>query len=484
APGQSIDTGPLLFQDFELREVNARGDLLFSSTLFRNSTTVGSLWLLDNNGDLFFIAKEGDTLGEEPNSVILDEFYFNQYAGALEERSVALSDTGVVAFLGLIPDGDDEGSARDNAIIRAAIIVPPGDNYFWSGAAGTNLWHDKSGLATNWEDDQQMNWNEPPGTKGNEVVTINPESKTQVMLSNAPADIGALTAQGLLTVNQMLTVRIGAEIEDLILMSHLIADGTVGLSGSQSIWRSGEISGEAGVEIIQGGSLAIASSGPDALILNSDFAVFGQVTHENGNLDLAVGDSAKAGFIEIDPDGIYELQNGTVTDNGTGDGLISNGGIFRKTGSGTGTVGVRFNNQSGLFDVQGGTLQMSSNTRFLEGGNVAMVADNSVLEFGNADVTNETVTILKNASASGAGTLRLANGVVLDIANGSNMVAGLTGFGGEGLEIAKASISGTGSLTIANDQFLSGRATFLDATFESLEGGLTNNGVLDLGKEN
>lgn len=481
APGQTIETGTMTFQSFEMRDVNAFGHLLFSATLFRNGITAGSLWLLDNEGELFFIAREGTQLGGETDSVQLNEFFFNRYAGALEARSAVLSDTGTVAFLGEIPDGDDEGTIPDSAIFRAVPTLAPGEKYFWSGEAGSDLWYDQSGATTNWRDDKNSNWNKPPGTEGNEVVAIDPAAS--VMLNTAPAAIGWLNAKGSLAVNQSLTIRRNGEIENLNLSSNLIADGVVGLNGNQNIWHSGEITGQERVEVDSNGLLTITPSAPDAAVLKTVLEVSGQVVQENGNLILSTDTLNQVGEITINTGGSYELLNGAITDTTNGGSLITNLGAFQKKGGGTGEVSVPYNGSFSLIDVQGGTLKLTGDTRVVHEGTFATVAEDSVLEFGGADSSDQIITLSGKPIARGAGTLRLLDDVTIDIRTGTT-VFGLTGFSGEGLEVEKAYIFGEGGLAIGDEQNPSSRATFLDATFNNLKGGLTNHGVLDLGRKN
>ena len=140
--------------------------MLFSSSLYRSDFTTGSLWLIDADGGLHFVAKEGDTLGDETGSATLDEFLFNRFAGETAARSVTLGDDGTVAFLGLTPDGPDEDSSRDSAVFRAHVVAK-GKQLFWSGEAGNKQWFGKSGTHSNWKDENGINWSDPPGARRN-----------------------------------------------------------------------------------------------------------------------------------------------------------------------------------------------------------------------------------------------------------------------------------------------------------------------------
>ncbi len=478
APGQLFNELPMLFQDFQLRKVNERGDLLFSATLFRNANTRGSLWLSTELQPLLAVAAEGDTLGSGENAEILDEFYFNEYAGERAERSVALGSDGAVAFLGLIPDGFDAGSSRDFALFRSELSLP---KYIWSGKANTNLWWDISGSTTNWDNDVGENWSEPPGADGFEVVEIG--ALWTVNLDTAPASIGNLSNLGALGVNRALTIQFGAEIERMTLDADLIAHTNVDLLGADNRWLSGALDGDGGATVALGGTFTIAPRNSDAIALQTVLNVSGKVVHENELVALESGESVKVGSIQIGLTGEYELGSGTINDLTGGGGRVSNDGTLRKVGSGTGTVNAPYESTLGEISVEGGTLRFTDGVQFKSLGNQASVSGNALLEFGNAGTGDEEIQIDASASASGAGTLRLAHGVALKVGDGASPVFGLTGFDGVGLEIADATVSGEGGMLIGNDAFPNARATFLDATFDSLGGGLVNNGFLEIGTE-
>ncbi len=478
APGQLIGGLPMLFQDFQLREVNDLGDLLFSATLFRNSNTRGSLWLSTTEAGILAVAAEGDTLGSGESAVTLDEFYFSEFSGTLAGQSMALSDDGTVAFLGLIPDGDDVGTFRDSALFRSEVNVP---KYIWSGKANTDLWWDLSGETSNWDNDAGENWNTPPGAEGTESVEIG--ALASVKLDTAPANIGSLDNRGALAVTRALTIQNGAEIERLTLDADLIAHGEVNLVGEDNRWLSGAMSGDRGATVEFGGVLTIAPRNSDAIALQTTLSVNGKVVHENELVTLEESGFDQEGSIQIGLLGEYEFASGSITDLSSSASKISNDGVFKKTGSGTGSVNTRYESTIGNLFVEGGTLQLMGEVDLKGTGKQINVSGNALLEIGNSELEFESLEIETGTSAGGAGTLRLAHGVGVEIGNEAEAVFGLTGFDGVGLEIADATVTGEGALLIGNDQFVSARATFLDATFDSLDDGLNNNSVLQIGAE-
>jgi|GEM_PF-4360082 len=482
APGQTTDQalspGSLFFQDFTPRQINANGQVLFSSTLFRNSFTTGSLWAVAGDGTLSFVAKEGDTIRGPGGGLVLDQFFFNRRG--TDAGNLAFNDNGTVAFLGFAPDGPDPGSSRDPVVFLATPVTPANmTGFIWSGACGGSMnWHD--GCA-------DSNWNDaagsgpagfPPGDgAGTETVTI---TNADVELTNRAADIKSIQATGSLTVDRPLTVHEASSIENLDLNADLTADGPVTLSGTANFWNGGQLAGVAGVRVASGADLAIEPAQTGAVVplnLATALGVDGNVTQTDTTLRLVDG-TASTGTtgISIGSGGTYELENGGIVDATTAGGNLSNAGTFRKSGPGSATVGVAFDNQGAMIDVSAGTLEFTAGNTQRAGSRLS-VARGATLAF-TGGATAPSITILGDVTAGGEGTLRLSC-VMLDIDPAASFNLSNSG-SGNGLVIENSTIRGSGPVATSGPRLTvqdTGRAELRKGTvLEQAE--LLNRGTL------
>ena len=472
APGQTTDQalspGALFFQDFVVRDINAQGQVLFSSTLFRNSFTTGSLWVVGTDSSLNFVAKEGDVF----DGVTLDQFFFNRIGSAT--NNLDFNDLGTVAFLGFTPDGSDAGSSRDEAVFRALFSSPAMQevlNYLWNGACGDSNWHSAC-ADSNWVDNDTGSaaQKSPGDAGGTETAAI---ENADVVISDRSVALKSIQATGSLTVNQPLSVKENSAIENLTLNARLTADGTVILSGPMNVWKGGDIEGISGVGVASGAVLTIDPTSGRA-ILKTGLGISGTAVQRKG-LELTDGNGISGG-VTVESGGLYDIQQGDISDSSSGAGEFVNRGTLKKTTDSASRIETPFTNAAGAtIDVQQGSLIIAADT-ILKGGS-ATVAGKANLVFSGGPGSNAfTTNITGNITASGDGTLSLSDQLKLDIADGVTAAFNLSGSDGEGLLIDSATLTGKGTLVNSD----TGRMLIRKATADALQGGLVNEGTLVL----
>ena len=213
----------------------------------------------------------------------------------------------------------------------------------------------------------------------------------------------------------------------------LTGDGTLSVGGLLT-WTGGTMSG-AGVTHADGGMVLGAPDG-------SNFVLSGRTLNNTGAATLAAG-AAHWGLIVSSGGTFHNLPGASlafVTDaavaNGGGTpsgGTFHNQGTLAKTGGdGTSAIGVALNN-SGVIQVQAGTLRLSGGGAFSDGGE-ATVAAGATLEFRSTQYA-----LNDGSSVSGAGRALLESGT-LSVPGGAATLGNFTQTGGE--------LTGDGTLSV------------------------------------
>ncbi len=275
APG----AGGAVFRSFPNLVANSQGLMAMIATLeFGGEVTTENdtgLWIQDEDENWTLVVREGTDLivdGQNLGKILEIQFESNGQEGTGNDEGIpsGFSDNGDVTFFLLFED-PNQGTRR--GIFRGAFADGSGENYFWNGAAGDNQWHSKSGGTTNWRDDANVQWTDPPGTQGKEIVTIDPAAN--VVLDQLQADIGKLTAKGSLEVRQDLFLAEDSTAESITLTNDadIWLRGKLSLGGANNQWLSGEFKrggdDDGVLEILDTGTLTIPASPSETRILHA-----------------------------------------------------------------------------------------------------------------------------------------------------------------------------------------------------------------------
>jgi len=229
--------------------VNAKGQVAMLGTLELGGVPLVTpdnnfgLWLLDEEGNWGLIARTGSELIiNESNYGTIKELSFetngNEGTGNDEGIMSGLSDIGEVVFLAELTGGIVEGQ---KAIVRSKLVRASGDDYFWNGAAGNNLWYGKNGDTSNWEDNQDLNWVNPPGGRETENVKV---TFADVVLETKSASIAKIESGGSLTLKQDLHLSDYSSIDSLDLTNGaeiVLQNNTLTLTGPNNKFSDGVI---------------------------------------------------------------------------------------------------------------------------------------------------------------------------------------------------------------------------------------------------
>ena len=200
------------------------------------------LWVRDDSDNWGLIARAGtELIIDESNYGTISDISFetngSEGTGGEEGIMCGLSDEGEVVFRVEFSDGVADGQT---AIVRSLLIRASGDDYIWDGDAGNNLWYGMNGETTNWDDDQDVNWPTPPGTRGTEKVIV---SDADIVLETKEATIKSIDAEGSLMLKKNLSIIEDSNIEDLRLSGNaeLTIQKKLILSGTENNLSQGNI---------------------------------------------------------------------------------------------------------------------------------------------------------------------------------------------------------------------------------------------------
>ncbi len=292
APG----TGGAEFAGPDCWVVNAEGRVAMLATLELGGdppvTTDNDfgLWLQDDEGNFGLVARTGTRLmtgGTDHGTISSIEFETNGEEGTGNDEGImsGLGDLGDLVFLVELSGGAVEGQ---RAIVRSRLLHggPSGDIYLWSGAAGDNQWHGKNGDTSNWNDDSGISWPEPPGTRGKEIVKVDPG--VDIVLDSRQADISRLNSKGSLEVRQDLFLAEDSSAESLTLTNgaDVSLRGKLMLAGDNNRLVDGQFKQghDNGVlEISSGATLTIPGAASDRRAIHADWINRGLV-RQHGDL--------------------------------------------------------------------------------------------------------------------------------------------------------------------------------------------------------
>ncbi|MDD1422429.1 hypothetical protein MEO40_25625, partial [Dolichospermum sp. ST_sed1] len=187
-----------------------------------------------------------------------------------------------------------------------------------------------------------------------------------------------------------------------------------------TLWDNGTLS--SATPITQIGTLTI--SGSSSKYLNTQLNNTGTIVENHASYRVLY---FQDGAI-LNNSGNYELLEGTISNlNGVGTGTFNNSGTFKKTTTGTGTIGVAFNNtgtvnvESGTLNITGGGVSNGGNFNLTSGTTLAFsgTLNNGAKINGNGNLYVDGLLDVKLA-----GGTAIANTVQFTLRNGIFQVDG------------------------------------------------------------
>ncbi|MDD1417460.1 hypothetical protein MEN41_23595, partial [Dolichospermum sp. ST_con] len=161
---------------------------------------------------------------------------------------------------------------------------------------------------------------------------------------------GNLYVDGLLDVKLAGGTAIANTVQFTLRNGIFQVDGNWNLPTTNN-WNEGTLKSSA--IITNSGTLTI--SGSSSKYLNTQLNNTGTIVENHASYRVLY---FQDGAI-LNNSGNYELLEGTISNlNGVGTGTFNNSGTFKKTTTGTGTIGVAFNN-TGTVNVESGTLNIT-----------------------------------------------------------------------------------------------------------------------------
>lgn len=332
APG----TGNAEFEGPGSWVVNAQGRVAMLTTLKLGAVPLVTpdnnlgLWLQDDKGNWGLVARTGTQLlidDSDYGTIQSIAFETNGQEGTGNDEGImsGLSDEGDLVFLVELSGGLVEGQ---KAIVRSRVLQggPSGDNYFWTGAAGNNQWHGKNGDTSNWEDNHKINWPDPPGTRGKEIVKVDPAAA--IVLDSKQADIARIDSKGSLEVRQDLFLEEDSTIENLKVTNgaDVWTSGILALKGTKNELSGGNIlagNKKANVQVFSGALLSINGSAGSDIMITAGLLNHGTV-NQAANLKLTY----TSGLTNF---GSYSLTSNAAISGG-GFTLESNADLIRQAG--------------------------------------------------------------------------------------------------------------------------------------------------------
>jgi hypothetical protein len=229
------------------------------------------------------------------------------------------------------------------------------------------------------------------------------------------------------TVNYSLGARTSYSMLDGLLLltgTNFSGQGTLVNYGNAS-WQTGTFSGGAHLE--NRGTLSLASYTPKNL-QGAEFDNLKDVVQMGSSGPTLDSTSV----LSCNSTSLYEFQ----ADSGiSGTGVITNGGVFRKTySSGESLIEPTFSNQFGGFDIDTGTIKLTGGGTWYDGG--AEISAGAALTLATG-----TFTLNGAFHAGGSGNMNLSSGTV-NLAAGAQASCVLD----QGLHLSGATVNGPGSL--------------------------------------
>jgi hypothetical protein len=301
----------------------------------------------------------------------------------------------------------------------------------WTNAAGGD-WSTPS----NWD-------NGVPGVNDDAVIPDFPGSITITYSASGMSEIHSLTCQETLAITNG-TFQLDADSSTLNLSQ---SGGTFTGAGNMTVsssfdWTGGTLTGDGATVLVAGALLTIEGTGTHYAgahtIQGPGPVEWTAGTIQGGPLTIATdwtisGDSDKslssygatlnnagdvvwtgAGYLNVSGYGVFnnlagatfDVQtDGYISGNGYSASAFNNAGTFRKTaGTGTTTINGPPLNNSGIVEVQTGTLNVSGAFSNFSGttltGGAYQISGNGILKFTNADIRTNAAAILLDGSSS------------------------------------------------------------------------------------
>ncbi|MCA6421885.1 MAG: BspA family leucine-rich repeat surface protein, partial [Flavobacterium sp.] len=222
---------------------------------------------------------------------------------------------------------------------------------------------------------------------------------------------------------------------------------TLGSSGSVFFNRSDDFTFSGN---ISGGGMSVFKQGAGTMTLTGSITSISSVAVQGGNLSIGNGGTSGSVSVNINNTATVVFNR---SDNITYSNVISNSGTITKLGAGTLTLsGV--NTNTGAFNVNVGTVQISTNERL---GNCNLtVASGATF---NLNGFSETI-----ASIAGAGTITSSAVGAVTLTNGGTTTTTFSGVIQNGSGTVSLTKSGTGTLTLSGVNTYSGGTTLSTGT--------------------
>jgi len=312
-------------------------------------------------------------------------------------------------------------------------------------------------LATvNWVSETDGFWDVASNWRDDSGVARVPAASDDAVL-NVAGDV-EVTIRDFRRINsvqgdQKLAIQAGGELEidgdstyagDIDVAGILDLDGPLTAQGSMQ-WNSGTVDAGAKLLIFSGASMAINGSEEKSLRGSAGIDVAGTVTQSgSGNID--VSSFASSGGIFVLDNGLYDLQTDADI---TGFGRLEITGTYRKSGgNGTNQIAVELAlSNTGLLDVQSGTVALSGTTTASSNGGMLNVATGATLDLTGGDSRRMTGSFV----GSGNGRVELASGTLVMVNSDVdfNMPPGLFHWTGGRLAGVGLALINSGELNIS-----------------------------------
>jgi hypothetical protein len=456
----SFEAGQLF--SYNLLAINDIGGIAFQARKDWASGGNRGIYARRPSGVVENILEVGDLVNERP--VIAFAIYGGAKTLGSNKKLNLMNNKGDLAFVAQFDDTpNDSDNNRDEAIMLATAPVLPTERYLWNGGGGDSDWH----KVLSWEDlDIHSPATRIPGDEaGTEVVVVNDRD---INIDEKAVHLKELMASGSLDLNQDLTLEADSSIGDLTVNASITTNGELSLTQEKNVWKLGDIQGDGKVTLKPTASLKLEPAvGP--LSLMTEFYVNGQAFHNDTQLNL-VGPGSK---LTIGPLGSYEISGGSIVDDS--DGIhIENNFIIKKVGTGTATIDAFLENKPiATVIVSEGSLEFTDPSNWA--GNLQVdqgataIFDNSPVLLGTPSGDGFTAT---GDLSMQAGLIRFSASEVL-VSAGDTVVFDLKGASGMVEFTDDAHITGSGDLVNKGNMVL--KDAFLEASFRN-EGTFTMEG--------
>jgi CSLREA domain-containing protein len=245
----------------------------------------------------------------------------------------------------------------------------------------------------------------------------------------------------------------------------LTGTGTIGGTGTLTMtgtgtWTGGTMSGSGATTVASGATLDLQSTGTLPTLNGRTLNVAGTLTWSQGNNAWTTSNGAtilNSGTLNIQVP-LSISHSGGVADS------INNAGLFRKSGTGTATVGVAVNfvNQAGgQVDVTGGTLRLNGGGTSTGG---SLAPSVGTLEFGGGTFNLPVAT-----NVGGAGTVSVGGGTVnvagtYAVTGTTSVISGVLNVNTANGTTSGLALSGTGTIGGTGTLTMTGTGTWTAGT--------------------